>query len=243
MTPEQTKAAEFLWRQKEARYLQLVAGAGSGKTTTLVETILAAERLGYDPKKICLITFTKKAAAEMQERIERAGASVGFAGTMHSLGFRLIRRFSDKEESILLHPEKIKTQIAMRLFPQYSHIPAEFLTASDVLQKEEAQKIEEEYRLYKEKNSMIDLDDLITRSAQIMRQITTGERSPFEMPYLMVDEFQDTSPEQIEFIKSLTPEKLFVVGDDWQSIYRFRGADVSISLNFAQHFPGAVRLF
>lgn len=243
MTPEQNKAAEFLWRQKEARYLQLVAGAGSGKTTTLIETILAAQKFGYDPRKICLITFTKKAAAEMRERIDRAGASVGFAGTMHSLGFRLIRKLSDKEESILLHPEKIKQEIAMRLFPRYSHIPAEFLVRSDVLHPEEEQELTAEYESYKEKNCMIDLDDLISRATVLMQRATQEGKPPFEMPYLMVDEFQDTSPGQIEFIKSLSPEKLFVVGDDWQSIYRFRGADVSISLDFAKHFPGATRLF
>lgn len=274
MTPEQRAAAEYLWKPNSQPTLQLVAGAGSGKTYTLIHTLLAARKAGVDPATIALITFTRKAAAEMTERMERAAAQLppaeaplkspptnpptnppkekitlaGFVGTMHSLAYSLILQHertsrggrltpSSPHKKLIAHSEPLRKRLAWELFPSKRHIPAGVLIK--ILDPQRRGQLEEAYRQYKADNNQIDLDDLIEHAALLLESRRLAP--PFDC--LLVDEFQDTSPDQIRFIKALRPKKLFAVGDDWQSIYRFRGADTRISIDFPSHFPGAKRMF
>lgn len=237
MTEEQSYASQYLWRQKE-QALQLVAGAGSGKTTTLIETVREATQTYCQPKEIALITFTKKAAHEMQERLQSKNLQAGYVGTMHALAWQILRQRFGRRYAIGNENTDEREKLARKLFPRFSHIPGDILLSGDFLSSEEKTILQTAYQKEKEKRGLLTLDDLVPYASESLRQ----EPETF-FKVLLVDEFQDTSPDQIAFILSLGYQKLFAVGDDWQSIYRFRGAEVNNSLNFQKFFPQSKRLF
>ncbi|MCS6983591.1 MAG: DEAD/DEAH box helicase [Leptospiraceae bacterium] len=233
MTKQQRRAASFLWWHSKSA-LHLVAGAGSGKTTTLVQAVLES-RSQFNPERVVLLTFSRKAAAEMRARLLARGMKAGFVGTIHALAWRLIRhRFEGSQ--ILENREQVLSEIVRDYFPQWSHIPASFLVTSPIIPPEEKNKIFLCYEMYKKNEKLVDFDDIIHLATEL-------EAGKNHFDVLFIDEFQDTSPDQLAFIKSLKVAKLFAVGDDWQSIYKFRGADVNISLTFSTHFPDSARLF
>ncbi len=234
MTQEQEKAAQTLWKSS-TRALQIVAGAGSGKTTTMLEALQMAAQAGYHPDEMALITFTRKAGKEMEERQHKKGITSAFTGTMHALALKLIGGTASGF-SVLANGEQIKKDMIRTLFPWYSHIPIDLLVNGNILNKKENETFQNEYKQHKKNNRLIEFDDMIS----IATKEKAGER---KFRVLFVDEFQDTSPDQLAFIQSLQAQKLFVVGDDWQSIYAFRGANVSLSRNFPKIFPESKRLF
>lgn len=233
MTLEQKVAARFLW-ENSINALQLVAGAGTGKTTTLLSALDFATRYIH-PQKIALITFTKKAAHEMKSRLGQKKDMFGFIGTMHSLAWQILRKKNFRLK-VLEEPEKLLSKIIRENFVHLSHIPAELILTSPLLAKEEKQKIWEIYQKLKAKYNLVDFDEMID-------MVTEANYGKGLFDAMLVDEFQDTSLNQVNFIKSFEAKKIFVVGDDWQSIYKFRGADVTISLHFEKYFTNSKRLF
>lgn len=231
---EQKRACELLW-QSEAPALQLIAGAGSGKTTTLIAAIDSAVRHGYVAERIAVVTFTRKAAHELTARLASCGLTVGFCGTIHALAWRLIRE-SGHDYRLLVHGTAAKAQIIREIVGKSSHIPDHLLVRRDFLSASEAEEIAQRWSDYLEANSLIDFDALVPVATEL-------ESIAGIFDVLFIDEFQDTSPDQVRFALRLAPRKLFVVGDDWQSIYRFRGADVSVTRDFRRHIPTAERLF
>ncbi len=238
MTKEQKKATCTLWDSKYYKYLQLIAGAGSGKTTTLLKSVSYCAEHYTNPKNICLITFSKKAANEMQERLANQ-TQVGFIGTMHSLGYSFLRQKQQQPIQLITEPEKIYKQIIANKIQQMDHIPLEFFFHGTFEHDPRSILLKREYIEYKIANKMYDFDDLIIEATKVL----SAEQAVNPYHTIFVDEFQDTSPKQLAFIQSLVAKKIFVVGDDWQSIYKFRGADVSITMNFKHHFPETIRLF
>lgn len=234
MTPEQKKAAEYLWSHSEEA-LQLAAGAGSGKTTTLIEAVKKAAENYCPASEICLITFTRKAAAEMKNRLMKAGVNPAYTGTMHALALRGLQQKSRRKIEILTDTDRVLNEISRRLFSRLSHVPAEMIRVSGLLNEEETAVLNEEYRLYKERNSLADFDDLIRSAAE-----TSVFRKTFRAVF--IDEFQDTSPAQLQMVQSFSAEKLFAVGDSRQAIYRFRGADIRNFTSFTEVFRNSRKL-
>ena len=235
MTKEQLTASNFLWNS-HSHALQLIAGAGSGKTTTLIQTVQNCITNNYSPEKISLITFSKKSAEEMKHRLGEKQKGIGFVGTMHALAYSLLSKYLNKKISIVENQDAIYKQIIETKFPNLKHIPVEFLFNND---HHLSLNLMQEYSHFKKEHELYDFEDLIIEASQLLhnKEIPT----PFDV--IFVDEFQDTSPIQLSFIQKLNAKKLFVVGDDWQSIYKFRGADVSITMNFNKHFHSTKRLF
>ena len=250
MTKEQQKAATYLWQDQKAQTLQLIAGAGSGKTTTLLKSVQTFKESELSYGKICLITFTKKAALEMKERLAESKITADFVGTMHSLAYDIVAQNKQMKQSgqtgqikerlnIIQDSGKIYNQLIQDKYPDLKYIPAEFLFYGEMSSNPQVIQLLEDYKNYKKQRQLYDFDDLIAEATYSLQQgIST---SPYDV--VLVDEFQDTSPSQLVFIEALHHKKLFVVGDDWQSIYKFRGADVSISINFSQRFSNVQRLF
>ena len=249
----------------------ILAGAGSGKTRVITYRIawLIRER-GVEPWRIAAVTFTNKAAREMQERVERlAGSSSGvFVGTFHRFSVRLLRRYGERiglarDFSILdsadqraLVKEALQDEgLAESAFPPravLSRISAaknKLLTPSQFEREAEGffeTRVATIYRRYQgllRKVGGLDFDDLIFDAVRLLQEEPElGQRMRQRLRYLLVDEYQDTNHSQLQLIYEINGKEgnLTAVGDEDQSIYRWRGAELENILNFEKFFPGAV---
>jgi len=247
----------------------ILAGAGSGKTRTIVHRIghLIAAR-GIAPHRILAVTFTNKAAAELKARL---GVLIGdggggvVSGTFHSIALQFLRRYADvlgyprsfqivdadDQKALVKRLLKQRNIASDRLHPSYlmnwiEHCKHAGLTPEQAPESDwNGIKLHELYTLYQQElrqHERMDFSDLILNSALLMREfhdVAIALRSRFD--YVLVDEYQDTNPIQHEWLMLLCSEhrNLTVVGDDDQSIYGWRGADVSHILDFQQVWQGA----
>ncbi len=253
----------------------VLAGAGSGKTRTLIYRVAYLLEKGIPPAQILLVTFTNKAAREMQNRIERllGRRPVGlWCGTFHHVGNRSLRMYSsalgltesfgilDEEDSANLIKACIRSleiKITEERFPRpgivqaiISYATNSQKTIRDTLEerypyfRQFTARIEEIQRLYekrKQRSNNLDYDDLLTRWIWMLRNVPAAEeRFTGQFRYILVDEYQDTNRLQYEIIQLLSARhrNVLAVGDDAQSIYSFRAAEIRNILDFPQAFPG-----
>lgn len=234
LNAEQREAAERLWKSPVPA-LQLIAGAGSGKTTTLVAAICAAAEHGIAPDRIAVISFTRKSARELSERLAASGIRPGYCGTIHALAWRLLKD-AGQAPQLLVNSSPVKSQVIRETIAGLGHVPDRLLTRPGFLSASDSDRVASAWRQYLDANQLIDFDSMVSKATELPRIAGIFDA-------IFIDEFQDTSPDQVAFARALSPQKLFVVGDDWQSIYRFRGADVSVTRDFTRLVPGAQRLF
>ena len=244
--------------------LLILAGAGSGKTRVITYKIAYLIReCGIPPRSILAVTFTNKAAAEMRERAASLapGASECMIRTFHSFGAWLLRRNHDRcalPAGFSIYDDDDTVQLLRSLFPDeskphlisqaraisrakdYALFPDDDLSAVTYHEDE----LREAYRRYHDRLREIgnvDFGDLILRPLELLRA-DEGVRTRIQQRFrvVLVDEYQDSNVAQFEFLRALVgPETyLCVVGDDDQSIYRFRGAEVRNILTFHEQFPG-----
>src|SRR5271157_2051480 len=268
LNPEQRLAAETT----EGPVL-ILAGAGTGKTRAITFRMANLIAKGVPAESILAVTFTNKAAEEMQTRVTdlllRAGVPPErpWISTFHSLCARLLRREAaaaglPKDFAIYDDDDQLA---AVKLVMAKLHIEDDALTPRNVLSrisfaKNQAQspeqmraeafgpdmrKVADIYAAYEgllKQSNALDFDDLLLRAARLLREVPqVRERWRNLFQYLHVDEYQDTNRVQYDLLRLLTDEKqnVCVVGDEDQSIYRWRGADVSILLSFSRDFSGA----
>jgi DNA helicase-2/ATP-dependent DNA helicase PcrA len=255
--------------------LLIVAGAGTGKTRTLVYRVARLVEMGARPEAVLLLTFTRRAAASMLTRaaaLADARCQRVSGGTFHSLGHSVLRKFSelagvqrnftvldqsDTEDLIDLLRRQIGTTKERR-FPRKRTIGAIFsmmvnkaVPLKQVLNQgyprfiEERRSLEQLFRAFEEfkrTRHMLTYDDLLVRlrealeaSEQLRAQLSDQYR------YIMVDEYQDTNKLQAQIVRLMTArhENVAVVGDEFQSIYSFRGASHKNMLEFPKLFPAA----
>ena len=249
--------------------LLILAGAGSGKTHALTYRIAWMLQNGVHPFNIVAITFTNKAAREMRDRVnllDPSGDQV-WVSTFHSLCVRILRRevqhygydnkFSiiDADDAEKLIKSCIKElnindkQYPARAIMAYiSNMKDKLLSsedalknAADIREKNMARVYELYQRRLKTSNSM-DFDDLIYVTVKMYLHCPDVlERYQSRFKYVLVDEFQDTNTSQYRLVSLLAAhyKNLCVVGDDDQSIYGWRGANIKNILNFEHDFPGA----
>ncbi|MDR2021577.1 MAG: ATP-dependent helicase [Treponema sp.] len=260
LNPEQREAV-LHW----GRPLLILAGAGSGKTRVITTKIayLIREK-GLDPRSILAVTFTNKAAREMADRARlidgRAGAAM--MRTFHSFGAWLLRRYGSRaglNPGFVIYDDDDMVSLLSTLMEDSSRAEIKetarcisrakdyFLSPEDP----ELDRIDYRrsfriiYRRYEERLTQIgnvDFGDLIRKPAVLLR--TDGglaERIRRRFRVILVDEYQDSNIAQFELLKELwsSGTYLCVVGDDDQSIYRFRGAEVRNILEFPSRFDGA----
>ncbi|GHV94924.1 DNA helicase [Spirochaetia bacterium] len=260
LNPEQRRAVLHTGKP-----LLILAGAGSGKTRVITTKIawLIREQ-GVDPRSILAVTFTNKAAREMAERArlidERAGDAM--LRTFHSFGAWFLRRngslagldsgfviYDDDDMISLL--STIMEDVPKAEIKQTAHSISRakdyFLSPDDpeLAVIDSRKKFRDRYVQYEEKMARIgnvDFGDLIKKPVEILRkEPNVARRFRERFSVIMVDEYQDANVAQFELLKELTGPDTYVcvVGDDDQSIYRFRGAEVKNILEFPNRFSGA----
>ena len=243
--------------------VMVFAGAGTGKTRTLISRIVnLIENHGIMPYNILAITFTKKATNEMRERIynEIGDASYQvYMSTIHSMCSRILRRDIDKlgyqkDFEILDEEEGLKVlndiykkeeidkksiwpKTALRAISDFKNNGTPLMGLFGI--------IYEKYSKYLKENNMVDFDDLLLLTKELFINFPEVlEKYQSVHKYILVDEFQDTNYIQYEIIKMLASKhhNLFVVGDDDQSIDSFRGACVDNMQRFMNDFKDAKKI-
>jgi len=254
----------------------VIAGAGSGKTRTLTYRVAWLLDNGIQPESILLLTFTNKAAREMQERVQMlvtTDATRLWGGTFHSIGNRLLRynseRLGYRKGFSIMDREDQKDLMETVLtasgidtkhykFPKAEVLGDIFSLADNTLcdikeiletryhylevDEDDILRMRKLYQDKKRETNCMDFDDLLALTVQLLEEnddLLQRYRQQFE--FILVDEYQDTNALQSRFVEMLTGPQgnLMVVGDDAQSIYSWRGADVSNILNFSDHWPNA----
>jgi len=244
--------------------LLILAGAGSGKTRVITTKIawLIGEQ-GLDPESILAVTFTNKAAREMRERAARLEprAERSVLRTFHSFGAWLLRRNAAEvglDAAFSIYDDDDAVTLLTRAMPALNRQQAALAVhkisrAKDYCLDPDSPLLSEIdpdpdfpilYRTYQNRlreTGNLDFGDLILLPVRLMRENTAiRERLRARFPVILVDEYQDSNVAQFELLRELTgPDTyLCVVGDDDQSIYRFRGAEVRNILTFPELFSG-----
>ena len=287
---EQRRAVEHGVRKENAApgtALLVIAGAGSGKTNTVAHRVAHLIVNGADPPRILLMTFSRRAAAEMTRRVERIarqvmGSSAGvmtealtWAGTFHGIGARLLREYADqigiapaftihdREDSAdlmnLVRHERGLSKTESR-FPTkgtclaiYSRCINAELAIEEVVGmtfpwcSTWAAELKELFAAYvdaKQRQNVLDYDDLLLYWAQTLSDPGLADEIGGRFDHVLVDEYQDTNRLQAAIILALKPggRGLTVVGDDAQSIYSFRAANVRNILDFPAQFSPAAEI-
>ncbi|NDD66622.1 hypothetical protein EBZ35_03090 [bacterium] len=250
----------------------VVAGAGSGKTNTLVSRVAYLVSEGIDPRQILLLTFTKKSAQDMMHRAMAIGGDACLSiagGTFHSVANMLLRVFapsigfdpaftildrSDADDFIGVVRSGVVARTEKR-FPKKGTIGNMISKAintghslDDIVRSEypvfsdyvaDIRLIAESYTDRKQTAQVMDYDDLLLFFRSILSIESIAEQLNDQYRYVMIDEYQDTNHIQGDIVRALGRHgNIMAVGDDAQSIYGFRGADIQNILGFPQQFPG-----
>jgi DNA helicase-2/ATP-dependent DNA helicase PcrA len=271
LNPEQAAAASY-----GDGALLIVAGAGTGKTRTLVYRVAHLLQHGVKAERILLLTFTRRAAHEMLTRAERLVGVVSghvHGGTFHSTGNRLLRTFgqsaglpkdfsimdeADAEDLIGLARANLGYGKQEKRFPKketlhwiYSRhvnteVPVEDILGGELPQfadyTDDVLRIFAEYTSRKIERNLVDYDDLLLFwQLMLEHSAPLAERIAALYDHILVDEYQDSNLTQARILRGMcrTHQNITVVGDDAQSIYSFRGANVHNILDFPKQFPGA----
>ena len=265
LNPQQRLAAETIRGP-----VLILAGAGTGKTRVITFRIAHMVDRGVAPANILGVTFTNKAAREMQERVRKLLPKVKSDDkanrpticTFHSLCVRILRQHIEKLgykrsfviydsseqlaavkkilSSISAKGEKTDPGAVLAMLSKFKNGGENSSTFGDPSVRALAQHIAKRYESALHACNAVDFDDLILLTLRLFREHPDAlEACRAKYKYVMVDEYQDTNAAQFELVHSLTKEhrNFCVVGDDDQSIYGWRGAEVANLLNLEQHFP------
>jgi DNA helicase II / ATP-dependent DNA helicase PcrA len=258
LNPEQRHAAEAVRGP-----VCILAGAGTGKTTTITRRIAQQVRSGaFAANQVMAVTFTDKAAGELRERLAALGVSGVRASTFHSAALRQLRHFAPETLGAIL-PSKVLMlrQIANRLPAPYKFRPAGDLATEIEWAKNRRiapqhyrdreppipldlmQGVYEEYERRKRSEGAIDFEDLLELAIRLF-ETDAAARDTFRAQYraFTVDEYQDVNLLQQTLLDLWLGDRddLCVVGDDYQSIYAFTGAGPEHLLGVPERFPHAV---
>lgn len=246
----------------------VLAGPGSGKTTVITHRIKnLIEKAEVRPENILVVTFTKAAAISMQKKFSTLmnggkGQPVTF-GTFHSVFYKILRK-SRRYEATEILSERQKTDYIREIIGRYGissndiselsqniindigNIKGNMLNAQEYepscCKKEDFIKVYNAYNLELKKDGKMDFDDILRECYLLLCENHTILEQWRELyKYILIDEFQDINRIQMNIIELLASplNNIFVVGDDDQSIYGFRGARPEIMIEFKDYYPGA----
>ncbi len=250
----------------------VIAGAGTGKTMTLIEKVKNVINNGLaKPEEILILTFSNNAALEIKERIcsgIKINADEINSGTFHSFCLGLLKDnsglfFSSNGFSsfpdVLGEQDRIRIQkeLLLSMKEHFLGMPVDVISGlpgrrfdARTLKKlnslgiiKALEDFKQKFASYKISDNLIDFDDMIRFAIDMLSDnASIREQTVNRFKYILIDEFQDTSEQNLKLIKLIlngnTPN-LFLVGDDWQSIYGFRGSRIDYTINLKKYFPGA----
>ncbi len=250
--------------------MMVLAGPGSGKTLVITRRVQELiEHYGVNPANILVITFTKAAAEEMKERFfklnGRKAPGVSF-GTFHSVFFTILKYAYGYNASNIIREEQRYSFIKEIIHNMSLEAPDEKEFSEEILSEislvkgerlnlehyysvncseDNFKKIYQAYESKLTASNLIDFDDMLVLCLELLTQrpdILTLWQNKFQ--YILIDEFQDINKVQYDVIRLLAGQlnNLFIVGDDDQAIYRFRGAKPEIMLNFEKDYPDCKRI-
>ncbi len=249
--------------------LLVIAGAGSGKTTTMVAKVkYLIEIENIDPNEILLISYTNKATEELIERIQKQLKLPIDILTFHKLGMKLLKKQNpqielnakpiikkyldqvkkEKKYSLLFHTRKYRTKkndekliTLCETFIKNYKMKGKPNTKLPKFWKTFLYQLIDYYDDYLTSNNKIDFEDMILKATELIQK----KQVMFPYHYIMVDEYQDISKDRFLLLQSLKEHyqcNLIVVGDDWQSIFGFSGSEISLFINFKTFFPQSKQL-
>ena len=240
----------------------ILAGAGTGKTRTITARMSHMVEQGIPPENILAVTFTNKAANEMRERVDGMipdgkGKRI-VLGTFHAFCVRLLREYAEKvgyKKNWVIYTQSEQTSLLKRIITRLmgsdakydpskaqsriSHAKNAGLSLGDPTKDTDAAIMQAYQNELRALNAM-DFDDLIILGVELLEEhADVRETKRAQHRYVMVDEFQDTNSLQMRLLRALVgpPYNVCVVGDDDQSIYGWRGADITNILEFERFFP------
>ena len=242
----------------------VLAGAGSGKTRVLTHRIAHLLQQGVAPWQILAVTFTNKAAREMKERVIQLVGTAGrdvWIGTFHGICIRILSRFGSEiglEKFTIIDDndqKKLLKEVLSIIGGEYEIdtiksvisnaknnllTPSELYQASNYQHEKDLANIYEAYEEKKQENNYLDYDDCIMKTVHLFN-VSELARNQYQhqFRYVMTDETQDTNKAQLKLLIHLSAhhENIFAVGDSDQSIYKWRGAEISNIINFNTFFP------
>ncbi|NNE44616.1 MAG: UvrD-helicase domain-containing protein, partial [Gemmatimonadetes bacterium] len=244
------------------------AGSGKTRVLTRRVAHLIGVQ-GAFPGSILAVTFTNKAAGEMKERIVSLVGAAGkncWTGTFHSIGARLLRREAerlglsrdftifDRDDSLSslrrvlnalgISPKETSPESLLSVISRAKNdmmSPADYERESDGPYERLVAQVYSRYEAALREQNALDFDDLLVQPVRLLRDEDVRQQYAHRFKHVLVDEYQDTNKCQYEFLHALTVDhrQLFVVGDDDQSIYRWRGADLNNILDFERDHPDA----
>ncbi|MCD7708720.1 MAG: ATP-dependent helicase [Clostridiales bacterium] len=244
----------------------VLAGPGSGKTAVITQrTINLIKNCGVRPEHILVITFTKAAATEMRQRFEKAmdgPAHVTF-GTFHAVFFTVLKhayhfsrdnivtgeqRYRFMREILSRHdvPDRNESEFIDNILGDVSRVKNDGTPLEEFepghCEREVFADVYQEYAKSLRQHRLVDFDDMLTYTYELFSQrqdILAAWQDKYR--YILIDEFQDINRLQYDIVRLMARprDNLFIVGDDDQSIYRFRGAKPEIMLGFLDDYPDA----
>ena len=254
----------------------VVAGAGTGKTRTLIYRVAYLVETGTRPEEIVLLTFTRRSAREMLTRASAlldGRCSRVRGGTFHAFCLSLLRQYAakmgfERTFSVLdaadaadvldvlrtaggFHKASKRFPRKKTLYSMFSACASRTEALADVLETrypqfagyfDDLHAIQQGYAAYKQQYGLMDYDDLLGRTLGLFKEHPdVRQRVAAVCRHVLVDEYQDTNSPQADLVAAFASvhQNVMAVGDDAQSIYRFRGADVRNIFAFPERFPGA----
>lgn len=254
-TPAQLQAIN-----SDSKNILVIAGAGSGKTATTIARIARLVEQGANPASILCLTFTRKAANEVKERLAKkigeSAAKKVWAGTFHAISYRILMQWGSKigyqtnsGRAITVVTPEDSDELLKQIMKAYDYRgtakslnEAKSILAHDGTEPEDLniKRIIAEYHARLKECNAVDFDQLLLEVQKLFEVCPDAlefYRTKFQR--IFVDEYQDTDKVQYNLHEVLTPKHLFCVGDSDQAIYGWRGANVGIILNFEKDHPGA----
>ncbi len=239
--------------------LLVLSGAGTGKTRVLTTRIVyILNNHLAQPWQVLALTFTNKAANEMKNRLSNFSDGAWFpgdvwCGTFHSICLRILRSNADKvglRRDFIIFGEDDQKAVVKSLLTSSTKTPSDYIEEFSTIKDKGLVALSNKDNLFNAYNAelarlnAVDFGDIILRVLELFDKYPDVlSRYQNQFKYILVDEFQDTNNAQMEFLGFLTRDKdmpnICCVGDDDQSIYSWRGAEIKHILNFDKTYPGA----